>query len=411
MACAATHLNAQQYHVFQLGTLGGASSSGNAINNIGWAMGSANLAGNTTEHAVVWTPFAQINLGTLGGPNSDVSWPVKNDRGVVAGWTETAAIDQLGESWSCTDFNPTYTPTGHVCVGFVWQNGHMTGLPTLGGINGFAAGVNEEGTIAGWAENKVHDSTCVSPQVLQFKPVVWSAPYDRAQELPTWPGDPDGAATAVNASGEVVGISGICDVAVGAWTAEHALLWRDGRVINLGNLGGAGWNTPMAINQRGDVVGFSDLPGDVVDGQLNGNFHAFLWTRASGRMIDLGTLPGDSQSEALDINDQDQVVGVSYPSAHAFLWQNGKMVDLNNLISSDSPLLLIAAGGISDAGIITGQACVIADGGCPFGADTPAFYAIPVPGPFFNAAQGRSGIQVSDGIRRQVMRRWMFGRQ
>jgi len=413
LVCAVTRLDAQQpssetrYRVIQFGTLGGTSSSGNAINNSGWAMGSANLAGNTTEHATVWTPAVRNDLGTLGGPNSDVSWPVKNDNGIVAGWSETAAIDPLGESWSCTAFTPTGVPTGHVCTGFVWQHGVTTGLPTLGGNNGFATGVNQAGQIAGWAETNVPDSTCVSPQVLQFLPVVYGPLYNHIQQLPTYPGDPDGAATAVNASGEVVGISGLCDVAVGAWTAEHALLWKGGKATDLGSLGGAGWNTPMAINTRGHIAGFSDLPGDVVDGQLNANFHAFIWTKEAGHMIDIGTLPGDSLSEALDINDDDQVVGVSYPSAHAFIWQNGKMTDLNSLISSSSALLLIAAGGINNSGVITGQACVIADGGCPFGADTPAFYAIPGAPP--DGTAGRADVRVDGSIRQQVMRRWTFG--
>jgi probable HAF family extracellular repeat protein len=412
---ASLRLDAQEpwqvrYRVIQLGTLGGSSSSGNSLNNLGWAMGSANLDGNTTEHAVVWAGGLQIDLGTLGGPNSDVSWPVKNDFGVVAGWAEKEALNPLGESWSCTAFNPTGTPDGHVCTGFVWQRGVMTALPTLGGYNGFATGVNEQGQIAGWAENSVHDNTCSGTQVLQFKPVVYGPDPKRIQELPTYPGDPDGAATAINAQGEVVGISGICDVAVGALTAKHALLWQNGRVFNLGSLGGVGWNTPMAINSRGDIVGFSDLPGDESTGQLVANFHAFIWTKETGRMVDIGTLPGDNVSEALDINDLDQVVGVSFPSAHAFLWQNGKIEDLNSFIPSDSPLVLITASGINNSGQITGQACVIADGGCPFGSDTPAFLAFPAIGGFFSDTEaGRAQVAIPIGIRQQVMRRWTFG--
>jgi len=147
----------------------------------------------------------------------------------------------------------------------------------------------------------------------------------------------------------VGGISGICDVAVGALTAKHALLWQNGGIVDLGSLGGQGWNTPMAINNRGRIVGFSDLSGDLTSGQLTANFHAFIWTKEAGRMIDLGTLPGDSLSEALDINDENQVVGVSFPSAHAFIWQNGVMKDLNSVIPSNSPLLLLEASSITAA--------------------------------------------------------------
>jgi probable HAF family extracellular repeat protein len=283
----------------------------------------------------------------------------------------------------------------------------MTALPTLGGINGFAAGANNIGQIAGWAEDTVHDPTCSGSQVLQFEPVVYGPGKDEIRQLPTYHGDPDGAATAINDQGEVVGISGTCDVAVGAYSAKHALLWRNGEVINLGSLGGAGWNTPMAINQRGDIVGFSDLPGDVSNGQLNANFHAFLWTNETGHMKDLGTLPGDNVSEALDINERGQIVGVSYPSTHAFLYEHGKMIDLNSLIPHDSPLLLLAANGINDRGEITGQACVIADGGCPAGADTPAFLALPTSDCDNN--DEAVNVTVSASVRSKVMRRVMFG--
>lgn len=41
------------YHVLNLGTLGGTSSSGNAINDLGWVMGIDNLGGNSAGHATL----------------------------------------------------------------------------------------------------------------------------------------------------------------------------------------------------------------------------------------------------------------------------------------------------------------------------------------------------------------------
>jgi probable HAF family extracellular repeat protein len=416
LACAAlpVRLAAQEqqhYRVINLGNLSGTASSGNTINNIGWAMGSADQAGNTTEHVTVWIYGLRFDLGTLGGPNSDVQWPIKNDHGLVAGWAETAEINPQGESWSCTAFNPTGQPTGHDCVGFSWQWGVMSPLPTLGGPNGFAAGANNVGQIVGWAENATHDTTCVLPQYFQFEPVVYGPALGQIQQLPNDPGDPDGAATAINDHGQIVGISGTCDVAVGAFTATHALLWQNGTVTDLGNLGGMGWNTPMAINQRGDIVGFSDLAGDVSGGVLTANFHAFIWTKATGRMTDLGVLPGDSLSEALDINDEGQVVGLSIPSFHAFIYENGKMQDLNSMIPTNSPLLLIEGGGINDRGEITGQACVIVDGGCPLGNNIPAFLAIPKQGDAGDESgwSTAANVTVSESVRQQLMRSVAFG--
>lgn len=393
------------YRVFDLGTLGGSSSSGNTLNDIGWAMGSANLPGNTTEHATVWIYGLKFDLGTLGGPNSAVEWPVKNDHGKVAGISETPAKDPLGEAWSCSAFFPTVT--GHICRGFVWQWGAMTPLPTLGGNNGYAAGANNRGQVVGWAENTVHDPTCVAPQVLQFEAVVYGPEPGQIRQLPPFQGDPDGAATAINDKGQVVGISGTCDVAVGAFSAKHALLWENGVAMNLGSLGGKGWNTPTAINHQGQVVGFSDLPGDVSGGTPNANFHAFLWTKEAG-MRDLGTLPGDTISEALDINDRGQIVGVSYPSSRAFLWEDGVMKDLNTLVASDSPLYLIAAGGINERGEITGQGCVLSNGACT--SETPAFLALPNCDREEREGSSAPAVDVPETVRQQVWRGLAFGR-
>jgi len=55
--------------------------------------------------------------------------------------------------------------SGHTCLGFVWRDGMTSGLPTLGGHNGFAAGDNNQGQIAGWAESAMTTrSHCRSPR-------------------------------------------------------------------------------------------------------------------------------------------------------------------------------------------------------------------------------------------------------
>ncbi len=83
----------------------------------------------------------------------------------------------------------------------------------------------------------------------------------RSTSLPLIPGDSSGAATAINDNGQIVGISGICDQAVGRHTAKHAVLWENGTVTDIyPNAAAPWWNTPTAINQRGDVVGFAGDP-------------------------------------------------------------------------------------------------------------------------------------------------------
>jgi probable HAF family extracellular repeat protein len=357
------------YTVAGLGTLGGTVSGASSINNRSWVSGFSNLPGDTRTHATLWRSGATRDLGTLGGfdndLNSAVIWPVKNDIGLIVGISETPALDPLGERWSCSAFFPTVT--GHTCLGFTWQDGVMTALPTLGGNNGYAAGANNRGQVVGWAENTVHDSTCVAPQVLQFRAVLWG-PKGRVHELAPLPGDTSSAATAINDLGQVVGISGICDRAVGRFSAAHAVLWQEGTVTDIGNLGGVAWNTPTAINHRGQVVGFSDRPGDESGAP---NFHAFLWT-SSGGIRDLGTLPGDVLSLAFGINDQGQVVGQSIGAggSRAFIWQDGVMTDLNTLVAPGS-LDLVYANDINASGEIVGGAFD------PSTGESPAFLAIP----------------------------------
>src|SRR5262249_58759779 len=120
-------------------------------------------------------------------------------------------------------------------------------------------------------------------------------------------GDTSSAATAINDRGQVVGISGKCDQAVGRFTAIHAVLWEKGGVTDIGNLGRLSWNTPMALNHGGDIVGFA--PVDETDPD-NPQLHAFA--KFKGESIqDLGALTGDLFSEALGINASRQVVGIS----------------------------------------------------------------------------------------------------
>lgn len=342
------------YQVRRLDSLGGTSSAGVSINNDGLVSGFSNLPGDQSMHATLWLGRSAFDLGTLGGANSGITWPVKNSQGVLVGIAETSQVDPLGENWSCSAFFPA--TTGHTCLGFVWRWGHMQALPTLGGSNGFAAGANNRGLIVGWAENALHDPTCdpASRQVLQFKPVVWGPGDDDVRALPLIQGDTSGAATAINERDQIVGISGLCDQAVGRYSAIHAVLWQHRHVIDLGNLGGLAWNTPMAINAHGVVVGFANVPGGASAG--NYNAHAFVWTAAAG-MHDLGVLPGDATSQALGINDRGVIVGESCGAqgCHAVIWRNGNIVDLNTLIAPGYTDQLVYANDINNAGEITGQ--------------------------------------------------------
>jgi probable HAF family extracellular repeat protein len=352
----------RQYQVSNLPDFGGTSSGGNSINDQSWAAGYSRLP-DRNRHATLWRNGSLSDLGTLGGPNSSVTWNVKNTAGIIVGISQTLTPEPLGESWSSAAFYSTPNNVGYINLGFVWEQNlnQMRGLPNFpGGNNGFATGANNLGQAVGWAENGVHDPTCCCTQVLQFRPAMWTlGPPDQIHELPLIPGDTSGAATAVNDNGQIVGISGICDQAVGRHTAKHAVLWENGGVTNLGTFPSAWWNTPTAINQHGDIVGFAGDPA-FVEGDV---LHAFMWTRDDGlRPLKplKGRTPQHVDSEAYGINERRQVVGVSCDAdqtdCRAVVWDHGAYpTDLNDLKGDYSAFLALAKD-INDKGEITGRA-------------------------------------------------------
>lgn len=340
------------YSVIDLGTLGGTASNGyGGVNNRGWVTGDANLSGDQTEHAFLWRDGIMTDLGTLGGLNSSTAFPIKDDRGFIMGTAQTSTLDPLGEFWGAAFFCTAVNCQGYqnLELGFLWQNGTMTALPTLGGNNSEAFGVNNVGEVVGMAETATQDPSCIPPQVLDFGAVIWGPKPGQIQELPVFPGDSVAAALAINDNGQVVGTSGVCAVPTSLALGIHAVLWQNGSVTDLGGFGGVMNNGGLAINNTGQVVGTSDLHGDTTT-------HAFFWQ--NGLMTDLGTLPGDVFSMANDINSKGQVVGVSCDvnfNCRAFLWENGVMIDLNTLVAPGSSLYLTFGGGINDFGEIAGS--------------------------------------------------------
>jgi probable HAF family extracellular repeat protein len=340
--------SAAQYTVTDLGTLpGGNFSQPFFINRNGVVSGSASLA-DGTQNAILWLNGRMSDIGTpgLGGPNSIAF--VENENSQAVGEAETSTSDPNGEDFC--GFG-----THLICLPFLWQGATMIPLPTLGGNNGVAMAISKGGEVAGFAENSTPDPGCPVPQVLHFLPVVWEKGV--IHKLPTFAGDPDGVARQINDYGQVVGGSGTCATFNANFlynlVPAHALLWEKGKATDLGNLGGqtglAGGNIAYDINNEGQVVGVSDLPGDTT-------FHAFLWIRGTG-MQDLGTLSGDVASISISINDTGSVVGLSLDenfNPRAFLWERGVMTDLNTLIAGYSPLYLMSGCSINSRGEITG---------------------------------------------------------
>jgi probable HAF family extracellular repeat protein len=403
------HERQTHYTVTNLGNpLGGTASFASGLNNRGWVFGDSSLTGDATEHVVLWRNGKITDLGTLGGLNSS-SGPV-TDAGLIAGDAQTSTVDPLGENWGlvfgCTPSGGSCQGYQNLVLGFQWKNGVMTALPTLGGNNSlasFSQGFNNRGQLVGAAETSTQDPNCTPPQVLDFEAVIWGPRVGEIHELRPFPGDSVGAAFGINDNGQAVGGSGICAFPS---TADiiHALLWQGDSVTDLGSFGGVMNNFAFAINNRGQVVGESDLPGDAT-------VHAFLWTKEDG-MQDLGTLPGDFSSVAFGINNKGQVVLQSCDvnfNCRAALWQDGVMTDLNTLTPPGS-LYLVQPGAINDRGEIAGSGCVISNGTCS--SEQLALLAVPCDdeGDCEAGSSPSQKIILPDNVRQQLRQRHGFGR-
>jgi len=343
-----------RYTIEDLGVVGtSANQPGQpfVISNEGWVGGGAGVG--KAEHAVLWHRGKRTDIGKPGLGGNSIAFGT-NDLGDAVGEAEDASSGLSTKEDFCGFQAMGYSSSPKPCVPFIWSDGKMVSLRTLGGANGVANQINSWGAIAGYAENKIRDAGCPKPQEYQFKPVIWL--QDWILPLPTGR-EPEGVAFSINEWGEVVGASGTCAAFNPGFLFNfqpvHALLWEDGEAVNLGTLGGALNNFAHGINNNGAVVGGSDLAGDQTS-------HAFLWTAETGKMKDLGTVSGDFWSAGLGINDVGQIVGISinadFTAFHAFVSQRGALIDLNTLVSGDTPLTLESACSINSKGEIIGFA-------------------------------------------------------
>jgi probable HAF family extracellular repeat protein len=329
------------YVVTDLDTLGGQSSTAFGISPSGLVVGYSETSPHV-QHAFLYQDGVMQDLGTLGGTSS-VAYAV-NDAGQVAGYSQTAAGDTHA---------------------FLYSDGVMTDLGTFGGRTSSAFGINQSGQVTGVAyfpDNTTQHAFIYTPGVGMLDLGTLGSNYSEGR--------------AINDSGQVAGNSATPQ------GLTRSFLYSDGVMTDLGAIAGQPQSLTYGLNNLGQVVGISNT--------TTGNQRAFLYTPGIGKQ-DIGTLGGGA-AQAIGINDVGQVVGVAYlqgdTAVHAYLYQDGVMADLNDMIPPDSGWVLTTARGINNDGAIVG------DGTNPNG-DGHAFLLTPVEDPASTFRNPTSGTAVA----------------
>jgi probable HAF family extracellular repeat protein len=210
----------------------------------------------------------------------------------------------------------TYGDGWHTTGGVVWKrNGNIVPLSETDTGDFYATGLNDAGVVAGYRY-------IVGQPTQAF---IWTdGAITRLRSLL----DAEGAAEAydINSSGQVVGSS---QWQSGNWH-YHAVLWQDGRPVDLGTLAGDELSAARGINDDGIVAGFSRVSAD-------GPTHAVTWGPTG--IVPLPGLPGRGETLALGINREGVVIGYATPKAEfsprPVAWVDGVPRDLGTLPGRD----------------------------------------------------------------------------
>ena len=327
------------YKLIDLGTFGGPASyvnfNADVLNSHGTVIGSSetsiSLPPNTNGYpcpgpqvfkAFEWHDGVVTNLGALPGGNcSNAIWI--NAVGQIAGDSENGAVDSL------TGINEVRA--------VIWNRGEVMDLGTFGGNHSAAQAINNWGQATGFALNDIPDPFSLfdlpflgSSSGTQTRAFVWQ--NGKMQDLGTL-GGPDAFGWFVNDWGQIAGISYTNSTAneVTGLPTLHPFLWQNGRMKDLGTLGGFGSLLTGSVfvtglNNRGEVIGVSPLPGDQVS-------DPFLWNGT--KLVDMfSESVGGNVLVANVINDAGEVAGAAAFPNQAFdaaVWKNGVVTDLGFL--------------------------------------------------------------------------------
>jgi probable HAF family extracellular repeat protein len=286
LVIGASALAQPRYSVAELSNVGGLSLFPQAINNEGQLGGYAFFPGYSDAHAFFYNGSHVTDLGTLGGTYSAIA--NMNDSGQLVGGSYL-------------------TPGDTTSHGFLYSGGTMHDLGTLpGGAWSAASGINQSGQVVG-----------ESATPTGFHAFLYS--QGQMTDLGTF-GGPYSGALAINNRGQIVGNASTTGNA-----ASYAFLYSNGSMHSLGTFGFGSIATD--INDNGQIVGACTMSDSIE--------HAFYYS--DGVMRDLGALP-DEYTRAMAINNRGDAVGFSSRAGqnHSFIYTDGTKYDLESLLAPGS---------------------------------------------------------------------------
>ena len=330
----------------------------------------AGLPAAAAPAAAAAKTYTITNLGSLGFAGYDTTEATAiNAGGQVAGYSDTATTI----TFPCPGhYRPPRTCSSHPQHAFLWGNGTMTDLGSLGGADkgSSAAAINVSGEVAGVSQTKTagvtHAALWTGTTMVDLGALAplssgsWSDASginDSGQVVGSWASsqstsgtgshpwvysngtmtslpEPSGftscAADAINNNSQIIGS---CRDASGT---EHAVLWQNGTVTVLGTLGGLQVTMVTAINNLGQIAGWGTTSAGAIDGFLDSN----------GTVTDLGT-----GFRPFALNDNGVMV-----DGTGQIDSGGTVQNLNNLIPANSGYTIGFANAINDNGQIAAQA-------------------------------------------------------
>jgi probable HAF family extracellular repeat protein len=322
------------------GLADGFNSLSASINDRGWSLGASqtgilNPAGFPQNRATLWIGRRIVNLGVVPGGSDSIGISV-NNAGQAVGISNSDVPDPF-----------SLFGIGVQIRTFLWEKGRLQDIGTLGGpdaVPGPGCNNQRPGTVVGvsYTSFTPNEASGIPTQ----DPFLWE--NGKMRDLGNLGGTVSFGQCANN-RGEVIGISSLAENpgACPGGPGCHAFLWAHGSMKDLGTLGG-GSSEAIWINDSGVIAGSADLPTE-------GIHDAVRWK--DGQILDLGTVDDDPCSRGRAINARGQIVGGSSDCSHAFLhafvWEEGTgMIDLNSVIPPGSGLQLTNAFNINDRGEI-----------------------------------------------------------